>query len=206
MQASRFLSFRLPRARLDPLVANLDSCLLQPIRRDVGALRLLPSYIAAIDEATSAPPEARELVVAHVYDLIALSLGANRDAGEVAAGRGVRAARLRAIREDIAANLGDPGLSVTAVAQRHGVSPRYVGMLFDGSGTTFSTFVLEQRLERARRLLSDQRQVRHAISAIASSCGFGDLSYFNRSFRRAFGATPSDIRAAARENGGVPAR
>ena len=206
MRPSRFLSFRLPRARLEPLVANLDSCLLQAIRPNIGALRLLPSYISAIDEAASAPAEAQELVVGHVYDLIALTLGANRDAGEVAAGRGVRAARLRAIRNDVAAHLGDPALSLAAVAQRPGVSPRYVGMLFDGCGTTFSGFVLDQRLARARQMLTDRRHTHHAIGAIATACGFGDVSYFNRSFRRTFGATPSDIRAAGRENGGAAAR
>ncbi len=154
--------------------------------------------MAAIDEAASAPAEAQELVVGHVYDLIALTLGANRDAGEVSAGRGVRAARLRAIREDVAAHLADPALSVAAVARRQGVSPRYIGMLFDGCGTTFSGFVLEQRLARARQMLTDRRHAHHAIGTIAAACGFGDVSYFNRSFRRAFGATPSDIRAAAR--------
>jgi AraC-like DNA-binding protein len=136
----------------------------------------------------------RELVVSQVYDLIALTLGAHRDARETAAGRGVRAARLRAIREDIGANLGDAALAITAVAQRHGVSPRYVGMLFDDSGTTFSTYVLDQRLARARSMLADPRHARLTIGAIATACGFGDVSYFNRVFRRSFGATPSDIR------------
>jgi AraC-like DNA-binding protein len=34
----------------------------------------------------------------------------------------------------------------------------------------------------------------HSITAIAFDAGFGDLSYFNRTFRRRYGATPSDIR------------
>jgi AraC-like DNA-binding protein len=34
------------------------------------------------------------------------------------------------------------------------------------------------------------------ISVIACDAGFGDLSYFNRTFRRAYGVSPSDIRAA----------
>jgi AraC-like DNA-binding protein len=33
---------------------------------------------------------------------------------------------------------------------------------------------------------------------VAYDCGFGDVSYFNRMFRRQFGAAPSDIRAQAR--------
>jgi AraC-like DNA-binding protein len=28
--------------------------------------------------------------------------------------------------------------------------------------------------------------------------GFGDLSYFNRAFRRRYGASPSDVRAPAK--------
>ncbi|MEN3383321.1 MAG: hypothetical protein V7608_3365, partial [Hyphomicrobiales bacterium] len=35
------------------------------------------------------------------------------------------------------------------------------------------------------------------ISAIAFDAGFGDLSYFNRAFRRRYGAAPSEVRAAA---------
>jgi AraC-like DNA-binding protein len=174
---------------------------LQVIRPNSGALKLLPSYVSAIDEASLAPADAQKLVVSHVYDLIALTLGVHRDAGEVAAGRGVRAARLRAIRDDVVANLGDATLSIATVAQRHGVSARYVAMLFDGSGTTFTSFVLEQRLARARGMLADRRHAHQTISAIAAGCGFTDVSYFNRSFRRAFGATPSDIRAGSHLNG-----
>ena len=41
------------------------------------------------------------------------------------------------------------------------------------------------------------------VSSIAYDLGFGDVSYFNRVFRRLYGATPSDVREAARrENKG----
>jgi AraC-like DNA-binding protein len=32
------------------------------------------------------------------------------------------------------------------------------------------------------------------ISAVAFDCGFADVSYFNRVFRRRYGAAPSDVR------------
>jgi AraC-like DNA-binding protein len=36
-----------------------------------------------------------------------------------------------------------------------------------------------------------------ASTSVAFDAGFGDVSYFNRSFRRRFGATTSEIRAEA---------
>jgi AraC-like DNA-binding protein len=200
MQASQFLSFRLRRAELALLTADLDTCLLRPIRPSV-ALRLLPTYLGALDEAAGSSVETAELVVEHIYDLVALSLGATADAAEQAAARGVRAARLRGIKADILAHLADEGLSIGAVAARQGISPRYVSMLLDSAGTGFSRFVLEHRLARAHRMLTMARHREQTISAVAFASGFGDLSYFNRAFRRAFGATPSQIRAATRETG-----
>lgn len=35
------------------------------------------------------------------------------------------------------------------------------------------------------------------IAAIALESGFGDVSYFNRTFRRTYGATPSEMREQA---------
>ena len=94
------------------------------------------------------------------------------------------------------------------MAARQRVTPRYVQLLFESEGTTFSQFVLEQRLARAHRMLGDPRCAAWTIIAIAFTAGFGDVSYFNRAFRRRYGATPSDVRAhaqradvAALENG-----
>jgi len=186
-------------AALAPLVTSLDGIGMRSVPRDLDALRLLARYAGAVVEDRSLPtPELRRLVVTQVYDLAALVLGATRDAAQVAEGRGVRAARLRAILSDIAASLDDGRLSAAAIAARHRVTPRYVRKLFESEGTTFSDFVLGQRLARAHRLLSDPRLAERTIASLAFDVGFGDLSYFNRAFRRLYGATPSDIRAQAR--------
>jgi AraC-like DNA-binding protein len=47
-------------------------------------------------------------------------------------------------------------------------------------------------------MLSAPRLASLKIGAIASETGFCDLSYFNRAFRRRYGAAPSDVRAEAR--------
>jgi AraC-like DNA-binding protein len=46
-------------------------------------------------------------------------------------------------------------------------------------------------------MLTDRQRGDRSIAWIAFACGFGDLSYFNRTFKRLYGATPSDIRSAA---------
>jgi AraC-like DNA-binding protein len=131
-----------------------------------------------------------------VHDLLALSLGATREAAAMARARGAQAARLEAIKSDVLTNLAARDLTLDAVARRHGISPRYVRKLFESVGTSFSDFVVEQRLAQAHRRLTDPRFAARAISAIAFEVGFGDLSHFNRTFRRRFGATPSEVRAA----------
>ncbi len=89
-------------------------------------------------------------------------------------------------------------LTVATLAARQRVTPRYVQLLFEAEGTTFTAYALEQRLARAHRMLCDLRHTDWTISAIALEAGFGDLSHFNRSFRRRYGASPSDVRAEAR--------
>jgi AraC-like DNA-binding protein len=70
-------------------------------------------------------------------------------------------------------------------------------MLFETEGISFSKFVLGQRLMRAHRMLSDPRCAGLSVSAIAFAVGFGDLSYFHRSFRRHYGESPAAVRAQA---------
>jgi AraC-like DNA-binding protein len=155
--------------------------------------------VGGLDNGTLAAPELQRMVVAHIQDLLSLVIGATREAAEVAHGRGVRAARLSAIRADILANLTQVRLSPKLMAQRHGVSERYVYALFEESGISFHTFVAEERLKRALAMLRDPGLDRMKISDIALETGFGDLSTFNRAFRRRFGDTPRGIRRGGAE-------
>jgi AraC-like DNA-binding protein len=189
-----------PRSSLGPLVPDLEEAATRLVTRANDALRLLRLYLTAWRETFDiTDPAVCRLAATHVHDLIALALGATRDAAAVANGRGLRAARLKAVKADIAANLTARDLSVAAVALRQRVTPRYIHMLFDGEGTTFSQHVLAERLAHAHRLLLDPGHAHQSISAIAYASGFGDLSHFNHAFRRSYGATPSEVRRGAAE-------
>jgi AraC-like DNA-binding protein len=195
------LAMRFPRAQLASRVAGLEDQFLRCVSRENPALRLLTGYAKlAFDEQTAGSRELPPLVAAHIQDLVAVAVGATRDAAEAAQGRGVRAARLHAIKQDIARSLDKPDLSVTVLGARHRCTPRFIQRLFEAEGTTFTEYVLAQRLARAHRTLLDPRRAGEKVSVVAYDCGFGDLSYFNRVFRRHYGAAPSDIRAKAQRD------
>jgi AraC-like DNA-binding protein len=46
-------------------------------------------------------------------------------------------------------------------------------------------------------MLTDPHHLHLAIIDIAFAVGFGDVSHFNRTFRRRFGETPSGVRAGS---------
>jgi AraC-like DNA-binding protein len=129
-------------------------------------------------------------------------MGAAPDAAAIAQMRGLPAARLHAIKQDIERCLACATLSVAALALRHRCTSRSIQRMFEAEGTTFTDYVLAQRLARAHHLLSDPRRRAEKISAVALDCGFGDVSYFNRVFRRRYGVAPSDVRAQARRDTG----
>lgn len=173
-----YLSVRVPFSALAPLAKNLEEAAGHCVLREAAALTLLRSYVAALP-AHMADQRLSGLVATHVYDLMALAIGANADGRELALGRGVRFARLRAIEADLTR---DTTLSLEDVARRQHVTPRYVQMLFEEAGTTFTAYVLERRLENARAMLVSPRYRTWSVTDIALEAGFGDISYFNRRF------------------------
>jgi AraC-like DNA-binding protein len=56
------------------------------------------------------------------------------------------------------------------------------------TGMTTSNFILNTRLNRAKKLLSITQK---PIGEIAMECGFNDFAYFSRSFKKEFEITPS---------------
>lgn len=195
----RFITLALSRPMIAALAPDYAQAFGRPIPSSSAALGLLVRYLDVVragDELTN--PAIGQCVSDHIMDLAALALGTRGDYAELARQRGAKAARLAAIRSDILRSIGRNDLSTELIAARHGISPRYVRKLFEEDGSSFSSFVLGERVAKAHRMLIDRRHAHLNIARIANESGFGDVSYFNRAFRRHFGATPSDFREAAR--------
>ena len=66
-------------------------------------------------------------------------------------------------------------------------------MLFEAEGLSFLEYVFAERLPGHMKCSTTDSD--RTISAIAFAVGFSDLSHFNRTFRRRFGRTPTEVRA-----------
>ncbi len=115
----------------------------------------------------------------------------NTDSTEVG---GLRGARIASVLAQINEGFADQQFSTRMVAERLGLSVRYVQDLLQGSGLSITDRIMQLRLEKARTMLTDDRNCSLRISDVAASCGFNELSYFHRSFRRRFGASPARFR------------
>lgn len=184
-------------AALRTLVCDPEDLAARPL--DGGPLvRLLEGYMASLSALDEAPPPGLARTMGgHLLDLVAAVLGPCREAADVVEGRGARAARLRAVLELISQRFAKPAFDLAAAAEATGLSRRYVQDLLEDTGKPFTEHVLERRLERALTLLRDPRSGHLPIIDIAFNAGFGDISYFNRMFRRRFGDTPTGMRAGA---------
>ena len=186
---------RIRRESLLALVPNAEDLIGRPLPASPATVSLLTATLDLVRQfGPDLDPLVRGAVSQHLVDLSALVLGARGDMAELVRGRGLAAAQLMVIQRYMVDQLSEPKLSVREIAARHGVSVRYVQQLFERSGTTFTRFLLEQRLLAAYGRLTNVLARAASITQIASECGFGDLSTFNRAFRRRFGATPSDVR------------
>jgi AraC-like DNA-binding protein len=193
-------TLRVPRAMLASSVLNTDDAVMRLIPQNRGALRLLSEYTHWLfDAGVAMDSQLRNLSVTHVHDLLALTIGPASGFEETARTRGLRAARLKIAKAFIIEHSHRRDLSVNSVAAHLCVTPRYVQRMFEADGTTFSEFLLGQRLARAHRLLCEPNSIHTAIGTIAYDTGFGDLSYFNRRFRRLYGLTPRDVRGDRRQ-------
>ncbi|MFC5395543.1 helix-turn-helix transcriptional regulator [Bosea vestrisii] len=181
-------------ARLPALKELASDELMQAIPRGNRGLQVLAHYgallLRGLFPLNSAP--LRDLAIGHVHDLIGVML-ADRSAPPVTA-TPRRGGRLAAIKADIETRLERRELSIDIIAGLYGVTPRAIQKAFGAEGRTFSDYVLERRLERAWLKLMSAEDDAITISSVAFEVGFGDLSYFNRSFRKRFGRSPSQVR------------
>ncbi|MBV9226127.1 MAG: helix-turn-helix transcriptional regulator [Acidobacteriaceae bacterium] len=105
--------------------------------------------------------------------------------------RGLSKRTLRLAMDYIHGHL-DQELTLAKVAAVAGMSPYYFNNLFAlSTGKTLHRYVVEQRLQRGKYLLTFTQG---SLSDVALECGFAGQSHFTTTFAKAVGATPKVFR------------
>lgn len=107
--------------------------------------------------------------------------------------------RIRAI-EAIYKYRTNPDLTVEMLAEKLGVTPRYLDLVFKSTTTRVKDQILAVKLEKAAQLLSEPKNADLTIADIASQSGFRNASHFTQRFRRVYGGTPNNWRKKQNEN------
>lgn len=86
-------------------------------------------------------------------------------------------------------------VSIELMAETLGFSRAYLSRVFKRrTGLTPVTFLLKLRVDKARQLLRERKEL--TVEQIAASVGFQDPLYFSKQFRRFYGMPPSGYREA----------
>jgi AraC family transcriptional regulator, positive regulator of tynA and feaB len=175
-----------------PGARNLVGRLMRPdsgaSRMLLGLLRILGNEIGP-SGCAGLSPAFGESVLSFIAATYSSHLG-------TAGSRGAEA-RALAFRAYIDSRLTDPDLSPAEVASHAGVSERYLRAVLASQGESFSSYVLRRRLQRCALLLRDSGWSRHTITQIAFQSGFSNVTHFGQAFKKCYGLTPRDYRAAA---------
>ena len=115
--------------------------------------------------------------------------------GEDTNGTDTAQARHLQLQRHIRANLADPRLSPTTIADALHVSRRtlYAALSPDEEGVAAE--IRRQRLELARAMLLDAAQTQ-SVAEIASAVGLPNAAHFSRVFRARYGHSPSELRGS----------
>ncbi len=91
----------------------------------------------------------------------------------------------------IETNLSD-NLSLKNLAKINNFNDCYLSALFKKeTGKTLTDFITEQRIQRANKLLASSTL---PIQTIAQNCGFSDVNYFSKTFKKKMQKSPSEYR------------
>lgn len=171
-------------------------------REGTGAL--LTGFLTGLDRQSDflQPSDAPRLGMVLV-DLLAAWLAQALEAEAALPPETHRRVTITRIRAFIRRNLHDPELRPPAIAAAHHISLSYLHRLFqeERSGETVAAWIRGQRLAGARRDLANPALYTTPVHAIAARWGIRYASDFTRSFRAAYGISPTEYRFRARSEG-----
>ena len=173
---------------LDPLVARR-------LGGSGGVARLaLETMRNAYRELPGMTPQAAQGVGDAITQFVHLSL---LDLAGIGTAVTQREALRERIKQHVTQHLGDPGLTVDAIAHALNCSRRQLYNAFAEEPDGVASYILRRRLQACRRSFDDRSHDHRSITDIAIGFGFSNMAHFSRVFRAHLGVPPSDYRRMA---------
>lgn len=99
---------------------------------------------------------------------------------------------LQKVTDIINQKISDPGLSPSSIARELNMSISQLNRKINAaSGYSTNAYIIQLKVNHAKKQLV---QFDKNIGEVAKTCGFIDLAYFSRTFKRHTGVTPSYYR------------
>lgn len=95
------------------------------------------------------------------------------------------------LQDYIALHYADPDISLDSVSSALSYSVSYISLLLKKEGTSFTKYVTELRMQKAKELLADPNS---KVIVVASQVGYSDPFYFSHCFKKFYGVSPADYR------------
>ncbi|MFI6336382.1 helix-turn-helix domain-containing protein [Streptomyces sp. NPDC050535] len=184
-----------PRAMLPLSARQIDRLLVTRLSGQEGTGALFTRFLSAVTaDCDSYRPADVARLSAVGLDLLAAALAHHVDAQARVPDESRQHALLLSVEAYVCERLHDQNLSARAVAAAHHISVSYLHRLFRARGITVAALIRRQRLEGARRDLSDPGLRDVPVHQIAVRWGFKGHAAFTRTFRTAYEIVPSDYR------------
>ncbi|MET0454514.1 MAG: helix-turn-helix domain-containing protein [Mycobacterium sp.] len=183
-----------PRRRLN--AAGVHSSAITAVRVDASSVAgrvLAPFFVTVVD-----PDWTESALTGRFLDSGLDLLGATLQ--QIAGSRSPlspHAQTLLHVQRETRYQLGNPELTPADVAAACAISVRQLYRVFAHGGSTFGTWVREQRLAASYRDLTDPSLRHLKIGEVAKRWGYRSAAHHSRDFSDRYGVRPSDVRRDA---------
>ncbi|GEP58230.1 helix-turn-helix domain-containing protein [Reyranella soli] len=187
------VQFYLSRSAFAGVAALLDAARGKPLDTPEGAL-LADYMLLLVSHLRDLAPEDGPRIAAAVEAMVGACLAPSAERWAGAQGQ-IDFTLMERVRRAVRAHLRSPLLGPEKLCHEAATSRSQLYRLLEGEGGV-AHYIRRQRLSESFAMLCD---VSHAvpIGRIADILCFSDASSFSRAFRREFGMSPRDVRAAS---------
>lgn len=195
-QTSSKILISIPRNLLNQRIYNVGKLTAKkvPVKSGIGAVA--SSFIQATVNQLNDLEKSQFLEMSDpILDMLTLSLNQLNTSSVRLSDH--KSLTLMRVKNYINHYVEDGCLNPKVISNGVGLSVRYINNLFNTEDTSLMRFLTQQRLELAKRRLSNDLLSHKTITELAMQSGFNNMAHFSRLFKQNYGMSPRQYRACS---------